>query len=183
MTRCYAIVTELFTAGPAHALTLLVFLVAACAPTGHSTGAGEIPVRIDLVRGVRWDYPNEGFDPNLPGFHLAGGIGTVRLTGSAAPEAIVLKIRTTTAQPPNLEGFTVQWAETLLQMAPFGEGSLAELITDSGDGSRGRQRQMVHQWYFEFSREEDIVRVRFLPPALRLIPRGCTVSWVDWYRR
>jgi hypothetical protein len=183
MKHCCAIIVEHLAAGAAPALTLLVFLTAACGPTGHSTGAGEVPVRIDLIRGVRWDYPNEGFDPDLPGFHLAGGIGTVHLAAAAAPEAVVLEIRTTMAQQPNLEGFTVQWAETLLQIAPFRDGNLAELITDSGGTDGGRQLQMVHQGYFEFSREEDVVRVRFLPPALRLLPRECTVSWVDWYRR
>jgi len=154
-----------------------------CGPAGRSTGTVERLVTIDLVRGVSWDFPQEGYDPALPGYHLAGGIGTVRLTAPAPPEEFVLEIRTTVAHRPNLEGFTVRWADTLLQMAPFADGAPAEILPEAEGETGLRHRFAVDQSYFTFSREESVVRVRFLPPALVLIAEGCTVSWVDWYRR
>jgi len=158
-------------------------MVMGCGPAGRSTGTAEVPVTIDLVRGVTWDYPEEGYDPALPGYRLAGGIGTVRFRAPESPEEFVLEIRTTMAHRPNLESFTVRWADTLLQMAPFADGAAAEILLDA-EGKNGlRHRYTVQQRYFAFSREESVVRVRFLPPALLLIAEGCTVSWVDWYRR
>jgi hypothetical protein len=139
-------------------------------------------VAITLVRGVSWDYPDEGFDPDLPGYHLAGGIGTVKIGAPMPPPELVLQIRTTIAHRPNLEGFTIQWADSLLQIAPFAPGSPAELLVDAALEGGQELSQSREQIFFEFSREEDAVRVRFLPPALRLLTAGCTISWVDWFR-
>ena len=138
-------------------------------------------VAIELLRGVRWAYPHEGFDPSLPGYHLAGGIGRIRLAAQEPPGEFALSIRTTIALRPTLEGFRMEWGDTALQLSPFAEGAEAELLIETG-GSRPL-RSTVDQAYFEFSRGEDEVRVRFLEPALRRLSPGVILSWVDWYRR
>jgi hypothetical protein len=158
-------------------------LTAGCLPARTSTGTGEPPVAIELLRGVRWDYPHEGFDVGLPGYHLAGGVGTVALHSRTIPEEFVLEIRTTVALPPNLEGFTMQWQDTVLRVTPFAEGALAEMALVSGMQNSAPTPQMVPQNYFLFSKMEHCIEVRFLAPALRKITSRCTVSWVDWYRR
>jgi hypothetical protein len=134
-----------------------------------------------MVHGVGWDYPHEGYDPDLPGYRLAGGIGTIALSSSDVPGEFILEIRTTIAHRPNLEGVSLRWADTLMQITPSLED--AEIIRQQEGLAGHGERATVEQTYFEFDWTADIVRIRFLPPALRLIPQGCTLSWVDWYRR
>jgi hypothetical protein len=84
---------------------------------------------------------------------------------------------------PNLELFTLGFSDTLLKVAPFGTSSLCEVLAKNAEGRWKTVSERDTQDYFEFQRRDSTVRVSFLPAALQLIGRECTISWIDWYRR
>jgi hypothetical protein len=84
---------------------------------------------------------------------------------------------------PNLESFTLGWGDTLLKVAPFVPGSLSDVIAKNTEGRWKTVSQRDTQDYFEFQRRDSTVTVSFLPAALLLMRRECTITWIDWYRR
>lgn len=145
-------------------------------------GAGESAYEIRLIKGVEWYAGREGYRPELPGFVLKSEIGTVAIRAARpdAPDRLVLLIRTTAAQRPNLEGFTFSPPGRSFSTSPFSQSAAIEVREAGKSVSTGRVP--LHA-YFEFAVEGEFVRVTFLPSATELMREECQVSWVDWYRR
>lgn len=158
----------------------LALLVPGCASTGG--GADHPPYELRTIRGADWIDGREGYRPELPGFMLDGDIGTiaVRATHPGAPDRLVLLIRTSPGQRPNLEGFTFSTSVRTFSTSPFSPSATVE-VREIGT-SRTAGRVPVHA-YFDFQIEGEYVRVTFLPSSTELMTEECQVSWVDWYRR
>jgi hypothetical protein len=153
---------------------------AGCASAVGSTG--DAPYEIQLIKGVDWVKGREGYRPELPGFVLDGDIGTILLQAkhAGAPDRVVLLIRTTPAQRPNLEGFTFAPPGRTFSTSPFSQSATVE-VRESGKNSIAGHVPL--NAYFDFRIEGDFVRVTFLPSATEFMTEECQVSWVDWYRR
>ena len=154
-------------------------------PGGSESGGPVEAFNIRLVRGVKWTSDTLRFDPRLPGYHLSGGIGTIELhrESEMSSDRLVLEISTSPGMQPNLESFTLGWGDTLLKVAPFVPGSLSDVIAKNTEGRWKTVSQRDTQDYFEFQRRDSTVTVSFLPAALLLMRRECTITWIDWYRR
>jgi hypothetical protein len=98
-------------------------------------------------------------------------------------DRLVLDISTSPGMPPNLESFTLGRGDTLLKVAPFGESNLSDLMVKNVDGRWITVSLPERQDFFVFAKGDSTVRVSFLPAALQLMGRECTISWIDWYRR
>ena len=143
---------------------------------------GDAPYEIQMIKGVDWVEGREGYRPELPGFVLDGDIGTISLQAkhSGAPDRVVLLIRTTPAQRPNLEGFTFAPPGRTFSTSPFSQSATVE-VRESGKSTVAGHVPL--NAYFDFRVEGEFVRVTFLPSATEFMIEECQVSWVDWYRR
>jgi hypothetical protein len=161
-------------------LAILPTLSAGCGSAGG--GIGDSPYEIRLIKGVDWVDGREGYRPELPGFVLAGEIGTLALRAMrpGAPGRLVLLIRTSPAQHPNMEGFTFVTAGRTFFTSPFSPSATVE-VRETGKGRMSGSVPL--NAYFEFRVDGEFVRVTFLPSATELMQEECQVSWVDWYRR
>ena len=146
------------------------------------SGMGDAPYEIRMIKGVDWMEGREGYRPELPGFVLDSDIGTISLQAkhSGAPDRLVLLIRTTSAQRPNLEGFTFSTPGRTFSTSPFIQSATVEVRQSGKNTTSGRVPVGA---YFDFRIEGDFVRVTFLPSATEFMTDECKVSWVDWYRR
>jgi len=165
-------------------LACLICTTTGCGPSRGVESDAEA-FRLRLVRGVNWTSDTLRFDPRLPGYHLRGGIGTIELHREPETNSgrLVLEISTSPGMQPNLESFTLGWGDTLLKVAPFVAGTPAEVIAKNPEGRWKTVSQRDTQDYFEFQRRDSTVMVSFLPAALQLIRKECTITWIDWYRR
>jgi hypothetical protein len=143
---------------------------------------GDPPYELRMIKGVEWVEGREGYQPELPGFVLDADIGSVALQAirPGAPDRLVLLIRTTPAQRPNLEGFTFTTAGRTFSTSPFSQSAMVEVRESGKTRTSGRVPLSA---YFDFRVEGEYVRVTFLPSATELMLDECQVSWVDWYRR
>lgn len=160
--------------------TFLSLFFAGCKSADGSTD--DPPYEIRMIKGVDWIEGREGYRPELPGFALDGDIGTVALRAkpAATPDRLVLLIRTSPGQRPNLEGFTFSTPERTFSTSPFSPSATVEVRHAGKTAASGRVP--LHA-YFDFGIEGEYVRVTFLPSATELMMEECQVSWVDWYRR
>lgn len=163
---------------------ILALGLAGCLAGGRGTeGAPAVSVRI--LRGAEMVPGESAFDPGLPGYHLIGGIGAVRLTPlrEGPVRAFALALKTSPGMQPNLEGFSLAVGDTIYQTSPFGPEHLLEVLLRRPDGSARIVSRVGLEEYFLFSTAGAEVIVRFAPRALELLQRPCVLSWVDWYRR
>ena len=159
---------------------ILLVLFAGCKSADGSMG--DSPYEIQMIKGVDWVEGREGYRPELPGFVLDGDIGSIALQAkhSGAPDRLVLLIRTTSAQRPNLEGFTFSTRGRTFSTSPFSQSATVEVRQTGKSTTSGRVPVSA---YFDFRIEGEFVRVTFLPSATEFLTEECQVSWVDWYRR
>lgn len=137
-------------------------------------------VEIDLLRGAQWAEECQGYDAQLPGYHLVGDIASIRLArqDASVPSKLVLSIQTSPGMPPNLEGFTVTTSTRVVHTA---HGLELVEISDTVDHPPETVFE-PQRTYFDFQIVEDAIQVIFLPKAMALLRDDCIVSWVDWYR-
>jgi len=162
---------------------VLVHWLVAAAFAGCTGGGGsqdDPPYAIRMIKGVDWLDGKGGYRPDLPGFVLDGAIGTValRATRPGASERLVLLIRTTPAQRPNLERFTLITPARTFETSPFSPP--AEVTVLENGKAAGRVPVPA---YFDFRIEGEFVRVTLLPSATEMLQEECRISWIDWYRR
>lgn len=159
---------------------ILPLVLAGC--SSSEAGMGDSPYRLRMIKGVDWIDGREGFRPELPGFVLDADIGTIALKSNRAdaPDRLVLLIRTSPAQRPNLEGFTFSTPGRIFETSPFARSAVVSVREPGHTGASGR---VPLNAYFDFQIEDGFVRVTFLPSATELMQEECQVSWVDWYRR
>ena len=93
-------------------------------------------VAIGMLRGAMLTPGRETYDPELPGYHLSGGIGSVefRPQGEGPLRAFTLALRTSPAMRPNLEGFSLSIGDTLYQASPFGPERVLDILVRRPDG-------------------------------------------------
>lgn len=144
------------------------------------------PVVLTLGKRASWPPGHEGYDPNLPGWHIIGDIASVRLhaRAGALPREFVLAIRTSPGMPPMLENFTLTTPRVQLSGEPFNPGAgMAYFRKTVCPGEWETVPETDADTYFKFEIRDDEVRVTFLPGAVELLRAGCAISWIDWYRR
>jgi hypothetical protein len=156
----------------------VTFAIACLLPLSGCAGSGGVsddpPFAIRMIKGVEW-HPKMGFV-------LDGGIGTVGLQAirPGGPDRLVLLIRTTPAQRPNLEGFTFTTHGRAFETSPFSQSAT---VTVRERGKATASGRVPIPAYFDFRVEGEFVRVTLLPSATEMLVEECQVSWVDWYRR
>jgi hypothetical protein len=149
------------------------------APPVHAEG--HAPYRMEFGNRVRWTEGHEGFDPDLPGYHVTGDIGTLILhpTGPPPPEGLVLAITPAPGMRPMLESFRVATAAIEIDTA------LVDAI--KFESVRDRRTGVTHEvkkgTYVKFEVADEVVRVTLLPKVLRLLDGALRISWIDWYRK
>jgi hypothetical protein len=151
------------------------------------TDAGPSPVPFELLLGKEadWAEGHQGYDPNLPGYHLVGDIASVTLKAltDLLPDKLVVAIRTSPGMPPMLEDFTLGGPHVRLTGEPFNPHAGLVLFERVDCSSQWRAMPEVDAGtYLFFEIAGDEVRVTFLPPAITLLKAECTISWIDWYR-
>jgi hypothetical protein len=147
-------------------------------------GSGQEPFQIILGDKAKWSPQFEGYDPNLPGYHIVGDIAsvTMRARTDDLPEALILAIRTSPGMPPMLENFTFAAPCVMLKGEPFKGGELDYFArANSSVEWQGRSKVPIDT-YFKFDVVGEEVHVTFLPPAIELLKVECKISWIDWYR-
>ena len=143
------------------------------------------PFRLVLGKRAAWAQGHEGYDPNLPGYHLIGDIASITLQARTEnlPDRPFLTIRTSPGMPAMLENFTLAGAHVKLSGEPFNEQVGLTYFTrvDCSDAWTAMP-EVSTDGYFTFEIVGDGVRVTFLPKAIELLKTRCTISWIDWYR-
>jgi len=149
-----------------------------------NVGSGQEPFQIILGDKAEWSQQYEGYDPNLPGYHIVGDIAsvTMRARTDDLPEALILAIRTSPGMPPMLESFTFAAPCVMLSGEPF-KGAELGYFTRANTSLEWQGPSKVQTGtYFKFDVVGDEVYVTFLPPAIELLKVECKISWIDWYR-
>lgn len=141
---------------------------------------GPAPYRIEFDNRVRWTEGHEGFDPDLPGYHVTGDIARLILhpTGHPPPEGLVLAITPSPGMRPMLERFQVATAAIEIDTTLV-EAVQVETVRDRRTGVTHEVRKGT---YFTFEVVGQAVRVTLLPETLRRLAGALHVSWIDWYR-
>ena len=157
---------------------ILILLFAGCARYTEPQLVTH-PFEIEMTRNAVWTEGHEGYDPDLPGYHLTGDIATITLKPIAGelPDQLVLKITTSPGMRPNLEGFMVKSGDVAIQT--FMGSELMQVNTP--DSPRERIYWQTDD-YFAFELADDAVLVIFQPKGMELLRRECVISWIDWYR-
>jgi len=142
------------------------------------------PLEIGFGPGARWSSRQAGYDPSLPGYHIAGDIASVslRAQGDDLPDRLVLTVQTSPGGVAMMEGFAFEAPCLRIHGEPFAEGGLS--VSRRPDSAQLWQTASAISpaEYFRFERLDDEVRITFLPPAIHLLRTPCKLSWVDWYR-
>jgi hypothetical protein len=147
---------------------------------------GNEPFVLTLGKNAAWLPGREGYDPNLPGYHVTGDIASVTLSAvdNRLPEKLVLVIRTGPSTTPMLENFTLIGSQVKLSGEPF---------NDAVGLTYFERRDCFEQWmpvphedgnsYLTFEIVDEDIHVTFGRKALELLRTECQISWIDWYRR
>jgi hypothetical protein len=146
--------------------------------------AAQEPLEIALGRRAQWPATHEGFDPNLPGYHIVGDIAsaTLRPRKDDLPDRLILAIQTSQGGTAMLESFTFAAPCVMISGEPFkGAGLTMSGRTDSTLPWQPEPDGRADE-YFTFEITGDEVHITFLPPALELLRTECKLSWIDWYR-
>jgi hypothetical protein len=152
-------------------------------PTDFDPNAG--PFELSLGPKASWSASHEGYDPNLPGYHIAGDIASVTLRAGTGtlPCELVLVIQTSPGMAPMLENFTLVGSCVKLSGEPFNPDAGITYFERVGCSDEWQAVAGIDtDAYFKFEICDDEVRVTLLPKAIRLSRAGCTISWIDWYR-
>jgi len=143
--------------------------------------------RFELMLGKKasWSQGREGYDPNLPGYHIVGDIASVTLRAKTdrLPCELVLAIQTSPGMPPMLENFTLVNPFVKLTGEPFNPDA-GMMCFRKVDGSDEWEPvpEIAIDAYLKFEICDDAVRVTFLRKAIELMRAECTILWIDWYR-
>ena len=146
--------------------------------------SGE-PFELTLGKKASWSQGHEGYDPNLPGYHIAGDIASVKLRAKTdrLPCELVLAIQTSPEMPPMLENFTLIGPYAKLSGEPFNPDVGMTYFRKIGCSEEWVAVPTIKtDAYLRFEIIGDEVRVTFLPKAIELLRAECTISWIDWYR-
>ncbi len=146
---------------------------------------GGEPFELTLGKKASWSQGHEGYDPNLPGYHIAGEIASVTLRAKTdrPPCELVLTIQTSPEMAPMLENFTLTGPFAKLSGEPFNpDVGLTYFRRVAGPGEWEAVPEIDTDEYLGFQIRDDEVRVILLPPAIGLLRAPCTISWIDWYR-
>ena len=144
-----------------------------------------VPVVLTLGRKAAWSPGHEGYDSNLPGYHIVGDIASVTLHARRGklPHELVLAIQTSPGMPPMLENFTLVSPSVKLSGEPFNpEAGMTCFRKVDGSDEWEAVPEIATDAYLKFEISHDEVRVTFLPQAIGLLRSECTISWIDWYR-
>jgi len=143
------------------------------------------PFELNLGPKASWPQGHEGYDPNLPGYHIVGDIAsvTLRVKTDRLPCELVLAIQTSPGMTPMLENLTLAGPYVKLSGEPFNpDAGMTYFKRVSGSNEWEAVPEIDADAYFEFEIHDDEVRVTFLPQAIALLRAECTISWIDWYR-
>jgi hypothetical protein len=143
------------------------------------------PFELTLGQRASWSQGHEGYDPNLPGYHIVGDIASVTLcaTVDRLPCELVLAIQTSPGMAPMLENFTFISPHVKLSGEPFNSDAGMMYFRRGGDSSEWEAvPELDADAYFKFEIRDDEVHVTFLPQAIGLLRAECMISWIDWYR-
>jgi hypothetical protein len=145
----------------------------------------EEPFEIVLGKKAQWPKGQEGYDPNLPGYHLVGDIASVTLRARTAepPDKLVLVIRNWPSATPMLENFTLTCPLLKLSGEPFNTGQFEHFQRSTPQAKWEFVSLVPVEEYCIFEIAGDEIHVTFLPRAIELLSDECEVSWIDWYRR
>ncbi len=157
-----------------------MLMLSACRAKGPSGDAGE-PFAVALGECTSWTEGRSGYDPDLPGYHITGGIASISLrpTGYPSPDHLVLAIATSPGGRPMLESFNVSTEGTVIHSALF-NGLDYDLAMDKQGREVGRSKRGELFSYEVVGKE---VHVTFKPKAMKLLAGPCTVGWIDRFRR
>lgn len=143
------------------------------------------PFEIVLGKRAQWPKEQEGYDPNLPGYHLVGDIASVTLRARTAepPDKLVLAIRNWPSATPMLENFTLTCPLMKLSGEPFNTGRFEHFERSTPEAKWEFVALVPVEEYCTFEIVGDEIFVTFLPRAIELLSDECEISWIDWYRR
>ena len=153
-----------------------------CSCTGDGS---EEPFELTLGKKASWSPGHEGYDPNLPGYHVVGDIASVTLCAKTdkRPCKLVLAIQTSPGMPPMLENFTLAGPYAKLSGEPFNrEAAMLYFRRVNSPGGWETVPGIATDTYLKFEICDNEVRVTFLPQAIGLLRAECAISWIDWYR-
>ena len=161
----------------------LVLTLAGCGSRQEKRVEAD-PFAITFGKTARWTEGREGFDPQLPGYHITGDIATIHLRprSDRLPQSITLAIRTSPAMRPNLESFVLSTKENVIDTAPSNGTGLTDVKDPTGKTPWQPVARVKTGTYFRFAVRGKEVHVTFLPKAMELLKQECKVSWIDWYR-
>jgi hypothetical protein len=147
----------------------------------HARAEGPAPYRIVFDNRVQWTEGHEGFDPDLPGYHVTGDIARLILhpTNHPPPPTLVLAITPSPGMRPMLERFQVATADVEIDTTSV-EVVRVESVRDRRTGFT---HEVQKGTYFTFEVVGQAVRVTLLPEALRRLDGALHISWIDWYRK
>ena len=142
------------------------------------------PIELSLGKRASWPPGHEGYDPDLPGYHIVGDIASValRVATDRLPCVLILAIQTSPGMPPMLENFTLVGPQVKLSGEPFNPDGGLTYFKKVGSDDWEDVPAVETDAYFKFEICDDEVRVTFLPRAVELLRDDCTISWIDWYR-
>ena len=149
-----------------------------------NVGSEQVPFQIILGNKAKWSEQCEGYDPNLPGYHIVGDIAsvTIRARTDSLPQTLILAIQTSPGMPPMLENFTFVAPCVMLTGEPFKDTELDYFSRGNSSADWQGPSKVGAGTYFNFDVVGDEVHVIFLPPAIELLKVECKISWIDWYR-
>ncbi|GAB4374859.1 MAG: hypothetical protein Kow0042_19820 [Calditrichia bacterium] len=163
-----------------------VLVFSGCARiSGKTVRNDSAPIKLVLEKGVQWAENKKGFDRELPGFHLVGGIGevTLRLTSPDRPPKLILEIQTSAAEPPMLEQFRIITSNLIYEMSPFSQPAVIYVL-ERHPGEHPMVRDTLPQdEYFSFKMIDGGVQVIFSAKSWNLLSDKCRISWVDRFRK
>ncbi|MBN1506625.1 MAG: hypothetical protein JW955_07255 [Sedimentisphaerales bacterium] len=144
----------------------------------------EEAFELTLGEKASWSQGREGYDPNLPGYHVAGDIAsvTIRAKTDALPCELVLAIQTSPGMAPMLEDFVLVSPDVRWSGEPFNPDTGLTCLRKVACRDEWEVMPVNADTYFTFEIRGDEVCVTFLPDAIELLRAECTISWIDWYR-
>lgn len=143
------------------------------------------PFKLILLKGVSWADRCEGYDPDLPGYHLSGAVGRIQIQPrlEKLPLQLVFEIQTSSDLPPMLEEFKMVCEDTTLAVVPFNEDDSVLLRVRGKKDTTEIMKRMPQRNFFRFERSDDVVRVIFEAEAMKFLKHPCHIQWVDWFRK
>jgi hypothetical protein len=154
--------------------TCCVLMLSACGAKEAARDPGE-PFTIELGKCASWTDGREGYDPDLPGYHISGGAAsiTLRSTGMPTPEHLVLAIAIS-----NLEVFNMSTGDRAIRS--YLSKGLVRLQVIAQQGREISRSKRGDFFTCEVVGKE--MHVTFESKAMTLFAKPCTVTWIDFTR-